>query len=450
MTAAVSSMANPRLLERTPLANRWRKFFVYSAAVLSTTILLKVAMVQYLEIIYLINIALLLRMAARRGFHFQVIGPFYFLFLAYMAFSVAALLLAVASLRFTFYYPTDMVWRALPVVITIQRLIELIASVTAMVYMAHVFTERPALMRAGLRIYFWTSVISVIYSIVTFPLAYMNIAQLGTYLQNYRFRGFYNEGGPWGVYLVGAVLVSIALREKRWLSARSIYIGRVFLGIGLIFSYSKAAYVALLILLLLQVLMARSMVRRVIVMASIILIVSAATYFLNYNRTLERLVSSGQVYERISYLHRNDPNYVAGRVAGTFILPRMIAAEPWTGIGWGNYPLLRNRPEYRGASVWFDQFDDPGLGLLTYLAELGVPCFLLLMACLLMPAFLAARWKAKRYIVNLALLQPICHIAGNQLNVTYPWVVSAFALGLAYSVRSKRALVGQSTALEVL
>ena len=35
-----------------------------------------------------------------------------------------------------------------------------------------------------------------------------------------------------------------------------------------------------------------------------------------------------------------------GRLGGAVLVPRMIADHPWTGIGLGNYPLMRNDPHY--------------------------------------------------------------------------------------------------------
>ena len=140
-------------------------------------------------------------------------------------------------------------------------------------------------------------------------------------------------------------------------------------------------------------------------------------------------------YERSSHFRSMDPNFVYGRVAGAFIVPRMIAAHPLTGIGWGNYSALRNNPEFRGASQFVPEADEPGLGLLGSAADLGLPLLCLLMICLFAPVFYVRRRKVPLYVLNLALCQPIVHIFGGQLNLTYPWITTALALGLAYSRR---------------
>jgi hypothetical protein len=65
--------------------------------------------------------------------------------------------------------------------------------------------------------------------------------------------------------------------------------------------------------------------------------------------------------------------------------------------------------------------------------ELGIPLILYLASCLLLPFIYLRRIKSPLYLTNLALLQPLVHLFGGQLNLTYPWIVTAFALGLGYS-----------------
>jgi hypothetical protein len=55
-----------------------------------------------------------------------------------------------------------------------------------------------------------------------------------------------------------------------------------------------------------------------------------------------------------------------------------------------------------------------------------------LLICLMVPFVYLHRLGAPLYIKNLALLQPIVHAFGGQLNLTYPWVATAFALALGY------------------
>ena len=74
-----------------------------------------------------------------------------------------------------------------------------------------------------------------------------------------------------------------------------------------------------------------------------------------------------------------DANFVMGRVAGLVLGPRMMAAHPLLGVGWGNYPLVRDDPQYRrGTAFALQSTDSPSLGPIDYIVELGFPLFLYL------------------------------------------------------------------------
>ena len=66
-------------------------------------------------------------------------------------------------------------------------------------------------------------------------------------------------------------------------------------------------------------------------------------------RNYQRL---SQAYEWLSHRHAKDGNFVSGRVAGAFIVPKMVEEHPVVGVGWGNYGLVRDAPEYRGAAAF--------------------------------------------------------------------------------------------------
>ena len=198
-------------------------------------------------------------------------------------------------------------------------------------------------------------------------------------------------------------------------------------------SASKAAIMAAAALLLFNSLFAGSHRRRAISVFVLCIVILIALQTLNVGNTLQVFAHTADTYERLSHLHANDGNFVIGRVAGLFIVPRMIAAHPLSGVGWGNYGFLRNLPEYRGASAFAFDIDAPALGLLGSAAEFGIPLDLFLIFLLFLPFLYLRRLRCPAYLTNLALLQPLVHLFGGQLNLTYPWIVTAFALGLAYS-----------------
>ena len=129
-----------------------------------------------------------------------------------------------------------------------------------------------------------------------------------------------------------------------------------------------------------------------------------------------------------------------GRIAGAVLAPRMIAAHPILGIGWGNYPLVRDDPEYRrGTAFELNLTDAPGLGLIDYIVELGIPLWLYLTWVELKPVLMLRRRGADVWLVSLALVQPLSNWVGSHLNLTHPWVVLSFALGLGFHSVTKPA-----------
>lgn len=134
-----------------------------------------------------------------------------------------------------------------------------------------------------------------------------------------------------------------------------------------------------------------------------------------------------------------DVNLVMGRIAGLFIFPDMLIDNPIFGIGLGNYPLIRNNPEYLG----FVPKSPPGKtdahgfgGLLQILVDGGV--FIFSLFVLLMVKI----YKKTRVINHLkyflfAFLY--LFIFGVQIYFLYPWVLFGFLIATlnSYEVSSK-------------
>lgn len=422
--------------------SRWESFFLFATGALASTVLLKIASIQYLEILYLVQFAVLLIAFYRAQLKARLFRPLLTLGVMYGLVGLGMVLLALAALRFTFYVAADQQLLQMPIAVTISRLTELALDAGIMLYLANLFRQRPEAARFTMRAYYWTGAASVFYSMLSYPLDRAGIASLGAYGDLHRFRGFYNEGGPYGLYVITILGVGWALARLDWEPRRRTYFTMALMGIAFVMSQSKAAAVALLVLLLLRSLFAQSIRQRVttIAIGAVFLIVVAQT--LDLAAKIRLWQQAGQQYELVSHLHVGDANFVQGRVAGLFIVPRMIAAHPLTGIGWGNYGILRNDPQYRGAAAWGDP-DEPGLGILGVAAETGLPLLTLLLLCLVLPYIWLRRLRVPECVANLALLQPVAHLFGAQLNLTYPWIVTAFALGVGYALSSRRNMTTQ-------
>jgi len=413
--------------------SRWLKIFLFLTGTLASTILLKVGSIQYLEILYFVELVVLLVIFSENNYKVRWFRPYLRIATWYVLFSSAAFVLALSSLRYDFYFPDTPNLLTYPVIITISRIVELGASVSIMLYLAGQFREDQLKAAFTMRVYFWVGFLSAVYSIVSYPLNVVADLSLGTYGSDHRMRGFYNEGGPYGLYLLSVFLIGFALYKKNWVKKVPFQFASAILAVAFLGSQSKAAFCGLLFVLLINGLLAKSFKRRVLLALAVAVFLVAVFQVVDLGRGVAGYQRASQAYEWLSHRHSNDPNFIYGRVAGAFIVPKMVREHPLTGIGWGNYGLLRNAPEYRGAAAFAHLNDDPGLGIAGMTADLGIPLVFYLMACLLLPFIYLRRIKAPLYLTNLALLQPVVHLFGGQLNLTYPWIVTAFALGLGYS-----------------
>ena len=423
--------------------SRWETLFLVATGMLASTILLKVASIQYLELLYLLQIGLLLAAFCARGFQVTWYRPFLRIGVFWAVFAAAAVALGVASLRLPFYLPSDLTPLKRPVVITGVRVVELAANVCVMLYLADRLRQNARKARLLMQVYFWTGVASAAYSAVSYPLDLLGIGHYGSYSDLHRWRGFYNEGGPYGLYVVSVLLVGFALYRLRWARARALKLSLVLLVPALVLAYSKAAVLACLLLVAVNTLLASSLRRRLVILTAGVAVLAMFLMVFPVAEAVRVYQRSSANYELASHLHSKDGNFVAGRVAGTFIVPRMLAAHPLAGVGWGNYGILRNAPEFRGASAWVDINDDPGLGMVGYAPELGLPLLVYGLVCLVLPFLYLQRIGAPGYLQNLALFQPIVHLAGAQFNLSYPWVVTCLALGVASWQARKRGEVSR-------
>jgi hypothetical protein len=146
-----------------------------------------------------------------------------------------------------------------------------------------------------------------------------------------------------------------------------------------------------------------------------------------------------EIYQKVSNLRSDDANFVMGRISGAVLAPRMIAAHPLLGIGWGNYPLVRDDPQYRrGTAFMMSDLDSPSLGPIDYIVELGFPLWIYMTWVSIKPIYLLRLNRADPWILCLAAMQPISNWFGAHLNITYPWVAVGLALGFGFSKRADK------------
>ena len=112
--------------------------------------------------------------------------------------------------------------------------------------------------------------------------------------------------------------------------------------ICLVGSQSKAAILAVTLLGIVNFLFLLSGWRRVLLFIGMVSVglVGVVSRF-NFANAINAYVEGAARYQNLSMLRSDDGNIVMGRVAGAVLSPRMIAAHPLLGIGWGNYAWSR-------------------------------------------------------------------------------------------------------------
>jgi putative inorganic carbon (HCO3(-)) transporter len=144
-----------------------------------------------------------------------------------------------------------------------------------------------------------------------------------------RLVGTTGEANQLATYLVAGLLLSIALaatsRRVPALALGALTCGAIC-ALGVALTLSRAALVALVFALIAAIVVVKRH-RGMISLAAILVAAGFAVYFL--------ALAPPQARQRIFY----DPSGTSGRSALWTVAGRMIAAEPVTGVGIGNFPL---------------------------------------------------------------------------------------------------------------
>ncbi|HEV2578647.1 MAG TPA: O-antigen ligase family protein [Acidobacteriaceae bacterium] len=405
---------------------------VFLACSLAATLLLKIASIQYLELIFAADFLLLLWMFAKNDLRMRVFRPFASIGTSYLIFMAAALVLAVFALRQQFdTIAVPPLQR--PLIVTVSRVVELFLDAFYMLYLANLFREDERLCAFGAKVYLWTGVASGLFSIAEFFLSTF----AGFDPSGKRFHGFLNEGGPYGVYLLSLFALCFAMRRRGWLSRKKMYAALIVFTISLIGSQSKAAFFALALLGIVYLVWMLHGWKRVALLSTFGVLVVAASIVLDLPARMEQYSQAVAIYTQLSNLRAEDANVVKGRIAGAVLAPRMIKEHPLAGVGWGFYPLVRDQPEYRQGAAFEETFGDaPSLGPIDYIVDLGIPLWMYMMWILSKPVYFLRRYHADARVLALAAMQPIANLCGAHLNLTYTWIAAALAMGMGFGRRA--------------
>jgi hypothetical protein len=265
---------------------------------------------------------------------------------------------------------------------------------------------------------------NAIFGIVSWVLWHVGVELRGAYEVDFvRLRGFFVEGGPVGVYLVGGMVIqSIRYFYLRSISTFMFAITTTLIAIAFALAQSKAGYLLLGVLAVYVLYLRRSIGISVLIVGVAIAVVAATPLLTG----LQGYYQSLYQFQTHLSARPDDTNLIAGRLMAAVLLPRMVEAYPITGIGIGNYSLMRNNPDITRGLPTVDIWDLPGLGILGYVAELGIPLTLYLLWVFSYPARVSINRNG--WIALMSLYPLTATLFGVQLNFAYPWIISGLAL----------------------
>jgi hypothetical protein len=394
------------------------------AAVLSVSAHLKFGEIQYLEVFLAGDVVLAGLWVITHPRPFVLYRPLFRIGLRWAFFSLLAIALAIFNLRLEFPHNSFSAFKQ-PLVVSVARIAELALDLYMMLLLAGAYRRDRWLCKLGALSYFWAAVAGGIYSI------YAALVNHGLF--TYRFRGFDQEGGPYGIYLISAIFVALIVRSKLWISPWVFRCSMALFVVCMIGSRSKAAFFEIAVYCILIPALRWNAAKSLMVIAVLL----GAIAFLLSSTVIGQQVTvyarAAASYQELSRLRPTDGNLVAGRVAGLFLAPKMIAAHPLSGIGLGNYPLIRNNPEFRRGTPYIEaSVDSPSLGIIDYIVDFGIPLCLYFVWVEIAPGLDAMRRKANFGIVSMLLVPAMSMIFGAHLNLTYTWVAAAIGLGCLY------------------
>ena len=229
-----------------------------------------------------------------------------------------------------------------------------------------------------------------------------------------RMTGLFNEGGPFGLLIALIIVLSFLFRRPR--------MEITLLFVCLFLSVSKAGAMLLLIFGMYKFVTLARRTRKYKMIAIVAFIPMVALVFWLGSLLIKQYSASwSDQHAAYKYAKNNkqDFSFNAGRISGFYIGTEMLKKNPVEGIGLGNYPILRNRPEYRTFFPKIPIYDAMGFGgLADILVQQGIIGLILF---LYMIRICYQRSRESTYL----LLFLAVFMCGVQLTFVYPWFLIA-------------------------
>lgn len=408
-----------------------KQWFLATVCILAAIPTWKIGLIEPMEIFFLLH---LIYLAARFAANsFRATAPE--IWIRYggpnlMFILLTIMMVLVNSQQRFFLVPgiNDVLKR--PIIISFARLLEYFLVSFYMLYVASILRTSRAAIIYVLKTHITVGLISCIYGLISIPVLLVSGLELGAYQPFYRVRGTLNEGGPFGLYLLSVMLCIFLARKMKVLSASRLYAYLAILMVGILLSQSKAAFTALFLIGIVGLLLIRSTALRIGIIAtvSLLVVISTQTYILSAGFAT---YYSAAVDPRAG-LNEGGSYGFGGRAAALVLVPRIIEAHPWSGIGLGNYQLVRNDPYYLRGIAPLRHWDYSGAALLVQTAELGLPLSLVFLLVVLLPLFYTFKFRAGTLLKVTSCFQLVAILNGTEVRFFYPWLYTAIVIALVH------------------
>lgn len=428
---------------------------VWLLAILPAFTNLKIGSFQSEDFVLLLLLGFCMAKFLYSSFSFRIAAELGGLFKSYSLLLLLLFFLSILSVRLTFYPLIDASFLKQPVIFSLSKVLQFAATVCGFFWLTNAFITEKRLFTQALSAYWLTGVAVSLYAILCYVAIIITHSSsqpdiIGAYNNGgeiLRARGFFIEGGPFGTYVVSIFLVGLLRRHVTGLRLGIVNIG--ILCLALILSASKAGFFAAALLFLMSIISAASFLKKVSYLILSVAFLWGIAASLNFGDQLSAYLYNFENIEEQVAARGADVNLVAGRISALYIVPQMISAHPITGIGLGNYPLMRNDPHYLGVLPAIPEVEDVGgIGIPGIAAEIGIPATLWLLILLFIP-YRVCR-KGASILAVAAVFQPLAHTFAVQLTFFYPWFVSACALAaLSYGRERPDAQASKQTLTQV-
>jgi hypothetical protein len=332
-----------------------------------------------------------------------------------------------------FYLLKNVSFLKTPYFITIGRFLELISCIN-LAALVHKYLKDKTYEESLLVIkyIFNLSFVFLGFNLLIFLLNKTNmIADSRLIYENFRLRGWYSEGGPYGLMLSFLFCLSFFYKSKYNNILRTIILLTI-----IFLARSKAG--ALLVIIWFIFLYYKKMYKKIRQLNIIIIVVGGVLTSILLLKLGETYINEIKNIELTIEQRPTDINLIMGRIAGIYIFPQMVADNPIFGIGLGNYPLIRNKPEYLGIIPRspIGKTDAHGYGgIVQILVDGGL--FILLLFFTIIYSFFKTL-KGSIYRLDIYLYIFLCFfMLGVQIYFLYPWVLLGILIALSEKSRAQ-------------